>query len=253
MEDAVIRAREIEAIVSVVGGLKAAMPSAPLRVLDLGCGNGYALEVLASAYPQHRYTGLDFSADMLALARRRALRGCQWRQGDARALPFPPASFDLVYTERCLINILDRRGQERALGDIHRVLAPGGHYLMIECFTDGMAALNRARTECGLEAISEAHHNRYFDKPAFRRAVAPLFDVVEPAAFAALPPANFLSSHYFAARVLHPLVTKGTQVRNTEFVKFFSHLPPYGEYAPLQIFMLRALGRRGHRTGRRAR
>jgi SAM-dependent methyltransferase len=187
---------------------------------------------------------------MLALARRRGLRGCRWRRGDARALPFPAASFDVVYTERCLINILDGRGQERALREIHRVLAPGGHYLMIECFTDGLAALNRARTECGLEALPAAHHNRYFDKPAFRRAVAPLFDVVEPAAFAALPPPNFLSSHYFAARALHPLVTRGAQVRNTEFVKFFSHLPPYGEYAPLQIYLLRALAPGDPRRGR---
>ena len=53
-----------------------------------------------------------------------------------------------------------------------------------------------------------------------------------------------------AARALHPLVTRGAQVRNTEFVKFFSHLPPYGEYAPLQIYLLRALAPGDRRRGR---
>ena len=52
---------------------------------------------------------------------------------------------------------------------------------------------------------------------------------------------NFLSSHYFVARILHPLITRGEWVKNTEFVKFFSFLPPIGNYAPVQAYIFEKL------------
>src|SRR5437660_3719880 len=129
-----------------------------LRVLDLGCGNGYALSVLAQAQPALRYCGVDFSEELLAIAKSRALSGCEFKEADARSLPFVDSSFDLVYTERCLINILDWEGQRQAFREINRVLETGGHYLMIECFDDGLENNNRARKECGLDEIQLAYH-----------------------------------------------------------------------------------------------
>jgi hypothetical protein len=39
--------------------------------------------------------------------------------------------------------------------------------------------------------------------------------------------------------VLHPLLTKGEWIRNTEFVSFFSFLPPIGNYAPVQSLVFK--------------
>ena len=158
-------------------------------------------------------------------------------------MPFRDESFDLVYTERCLINILNWEGQKVAIQEIWRLLRPMGYCLLIECFTDGMACLNQARKECGLPVLSEAHHNRYLDKEAFFEFVGRMFTVLRPGEGTidarCIPRPNFLSSHYFVSRVLHPLITKGRQVRNTAFVKFFSWMPPHGEFAPLQAYLLR--------------
>lgn len=241
MEDVVIREKELAAIHRFV--FRLASGDRPLqRLLDLGCGNGHTLETVRPLASETELFGVDATPDMVEVARSRELSGAQFQRGDARDLEFDDGFFDALYTERCLINLLDPKDQRQALGEIARVVRPGGMALLIECFTDGMDNNNLARTQVGLEPLDPAYHNRYFDKEEFFTTVDPYFRRVPPEE---LDPeddgtlaSNFLSSHYFIARVLHPLVTKGEWVRNTEFVKFFSFLPPHGEYSPIQAFLL---------------
>lgn len=235
MEDEIIRARETDLIV----GFVEALGGEPLRIGDIGCGNGYTLEALSRHSPGHRYWGIDFTQELLAIAKHRNLVNCELVEGNTCSLRFDDGFFDAVYTQRCLINILDWEGQKKALDEIHRALKPGGHYLMIECFTDGLLNNNRARRECGLTELKQANHNNYLEKDLLSRAVDGRFSIMEPGQLCAgLPPSNFLSSHYFVARVLHALVTRGEQLKNTEFVRFFSFLPPIGNYSPIQAFVL---------------
>ncbi len=243
MEDEIVREKELQQIhrfVEAVGRLEGPKQ---LRILDLGCGNGYALSSLSAAFPNHEYCGSDFSDELLSIAKDRGLAGCIFRQADARSLPFDDDRFDAVYTERCLINIMNWEQQRQALSEIARVLRHGGYYLAIECFTDGLHNNNKARQECGLDEISAAYHNLYFEKDQFFKAVAESFTVVDSDQFRCPSDthqwsSNFLSSHYFIARVLHPLITRGPAVKNTEFVKFFSFLPPIGNYSPIQSYVL---------------
>ncbi|MEE8452414.1 MAG: class I SAM-dependent methyltransferase [Thermoguttaceae bacterium] len=244
MEDDVIRAKETEAIEDFVRLLDARHPSkSPLRILDLGCGNGHTLHCLSEKFPGHLYSGGEFCDTLLNIARRRSLEHCEFVSCDARDISFADNALDAVFTQRCLINILDWEDQLQALREIARVLKPGGHYLMIECFTDGLENNNKARTECGLEALQPAHHNRYFDKNDLFEAIDGMFRVADPGQLSPgydgpLCDTNFLSSHYFVARVLHPLVTQGEWIRNTQFVKFFAALlPPVGNYSPIQLHL----------------
>ena len=244
MEDDVIRAKETQAIEDFVRLLDTRHANgSPLRILDLGCGNGHTLGHLSEKFPGHHYSGGEFSDDILAIAQGRSLEHCEFVSCDARDICFADESFDAVFTQRCLINLLDWEDQLQALREIARVLKPGGHYLMIECFTDGLDNNNKARTECGLAALRPAYHNLYFDKNVLFEAIDDLFCAADPKRLSLgydgpLCDANFLSSHYFVARVLHPLVTQGEWIRNTEFVKFFAALlPPVGNYAPIQLHL----------------
>lgn len=241
MEDEFVRRKELEWITAFVGAVGSR--SKPLRILDLGCGNAYTLEQVARAHPRHKYVGVDFTEELLAIARGRKIKNAEFSQGDARSLRFRAGTFDLVYTERCLINILEEEEQAKALHEIARVLCRGGYYLMIECFTDGLANNNRARRECGLPEIPEAYHNRYFDRERFQEAVRGKFALLDPEQFQVRGGVelrgNFLSSYYFISRVLYPAVTKGEVARNSEMAKFFAFLPPMGNYSPIQAFVLR--------------
>jgi ubiquinone/menaquinone biosynthesis C-methylase UbiE len=97
--------------------------------LEIGIGTGRNLEF----YPAGtRLLGIDVSPAMLAIARRRARnlgRVIDVRQGDAQSLAFPDAWFDTVVCTLVLCSVPDDR---RTLGEVARVLKPGGRLVLVE-------------------------------------------------------------------------------------------------------------------------
>lgn len=104
-------------------------------VLDLAGGTG---DIAALLLPRVGDKGSivvgDINADMLRVGRDRLLdrgkvRGLDYAQLDAEALPFPDRSFDCVTMAFGLRNVTHK---ERALAEIHRVLKIGGRALVLE-------------------------------------------------------------------------------------------------------------------------
>jgi SAM-dependent methyltransferase len=238
MADQITRQREVDAIVACVAHvLDRAVEASDL--LEVGCGNGYLLQALRERFPTLRLTGAEWSPDMVELAAGRALASCEIRREDVRALTFPAASFDVVVSERCLINVLDAAEQDDALRELHRVLKPGGYLVLVEAFVDGAINLNRARDELGLPPIPVPHHNLWFEEARFTSVIEGRLEKVGDTE--GVPPGNFLSTHYFISRVLYPSVTRREVLYNTEFVRFFEFLPPRGDYSPIRLFLLRSV------------
>jgi ubiquinone/menaquinone biosynthesis C-methylase UbiE len=94
------------------------------RVLDVGCGTGSLNFALPEAASVAAVVGIDQAEVYLASARSRAgdLR-FSFRHADARALPFPDASFDRAYSMLVLQFIPDA---DRAVAEMCRVVRPGG-------------------------------------------------------------------------------------------------------------------------------
>ena len=88
------------------------------RLLDVACGSGLAIELarLRGAV----CSGIDASARLVAVARDRN-PGCDIRVGDMHALPWDPASFDVVTSFRGIWGTTPE-----AVAEIYRVLRPGG-------------------------------------------------------------------------------------------------------------------------------
>ena len=93
-----------------------------VRVLDLGCGAGFLANELAAQ--GHTVTGLDPTTENLDVARAYDRTGhVDYLRGDARDVPFPPASFDVV----CAMDLLEHvDAPERVIAEAARVLRPGG-------------------------------------------------------------------------------------------------------------------------------
>jgi SAM-dependent methyltransferase len=93
------------------------------RVLDIGCGTGVLARAAADRVAaESQVTGLDRNEGMLAVAQRLRPQ-IDWRQGDATALPFADASYDVVLSQFALMYFPDRTA---ALKEMVRVLRPGG-------------------------------------------------------------------------------------------------------------------------------
>ena len=64
-------------------------------LLDVGCGTGFLLDLLAKQQAAH-YAGLDLSPEMIRMARQKDIPGAELTEGSADRLPFPDESFDIV-------------------------------------------------------------------------------------------------------------------------------------------------------------
>ena len=99
------------------------------EVLDVACGTGdMMLELLKQGAD---VTGVDLSEEMLAIAKRKAESG-KWKVADAEQLPFGDASFDAV---TCAFGIRNFVHLEKGLGEMVRVLKPGGRMAILELAT----------------------------------------------------------------------------------------------------------------------
>lgn len=211
------------------------------KVLEIGCGNGYALGKLSKS-PGCTFIGIDANRAMIRIASGRRLKNVTVRVDDILNPRLRERDFDVVFSERCLINLESWSMQKRALDNIHRLLRRNGHYVMLEMFDEGLKELNGARRAVGLEKIAPAWHNRYFRKAELERYMKGRFENALRESSGA-PCDNFLSSYFFGSRVLYPALIqgKGEVEYNNKFVEFFSGCPPFGNYSPIQLWILRKI------------
>jgi ubiquinone/menaquinone biosynthesis C-methylase UbiE len=99
------------------------------QVLEVAVGTGRNLP----GYPAEvTLTGIELSPAMLAIARQRAAdlgRDVDLRDGDAERLPFDDASFDTVV---CSLSLCTIPSPAAAIGEMRRVLRPGGRLLLLD-------------------------------------------------------------------------------------------------------------------------
>jgi SAM-dependent methyltransferase len=103
------------------------------RVLEVGCGRGIALPVLAGRLLPVSLTAVDIDETLVAVARARVAASgivATVVEGDVRSLPFDDQSFDLVIDFGTCYHISGGpRGAVAAMSEIARVLAPGGLFV----------------------------------------------------------------------------------------------------------------------------
>ena len=106
------------------------------RILDLGCGSGWLVRRLATILPEGSATGVDVSDEMVRRARLAAsnLPNAAFLNGTAEEIPAPPDSFTKIISVESAYYWHDLN---RGLGEMLRVLAPGGSaWILINFYRD---------------------------------------------------------------------------------------------------------------------
>ncbi|MEE9464088.1 MAG: methyltransferase domain-containing protein [Candidatus Neomarinimicrobiota bacterium] len=102
-------------------------------VLEVAVGTGLYFARIVAANPTGRNEGVELSPAMLtkALARLEAIESDNYhlQSGDARGLPFPDASFDLL-ANNYMLDLLPEADFDPVLAEFHRVLKPGGRLVV---------------------------------------------------------------------------------------------------------------------------
>jgi SAM-dependent methyltransferase len=122
----------------LVDGFLGAVPGlldrlrAGARGLDLGCGNGHAVNLMATAFPASRFVGLDNSGDALSLAEVErsgaGLANAEFRLADAAEL-VTEHPYDLI---TAFDSVHDQRSPGQVLRRVHDALDPDGVFLLVD-------------------------------------------------------------------------------------------------------------------------
>jgi ubiquinone/menaquinone biosynthesis C-methylase UbiE len=117
-----------------------AVAPSPARILDVGCGTGYLLRLLARRCPEAaELAGVDPAPGMIKVAAAPGAPGApagderlKFSAGVAEQLPYRDGSFDLVVSATSFDHWSD---QLTGLRECHRVLVPGGHLVLVDQFS----------------------------------------------------------------------------------------------------------------------
>lgn len=211
-------------------------------VVDVGCGDGHTLIKLAEHFPKIKFLGIDYSENMIESAKKYLEDKPQLREniefmiGDVLELKkvLSDRHFDIIMTDRCLINLETAEQQSLAIDQISEHVSPGGYYLAIENFIEGHDNMNQARKKVGLSEIPIRWHNRYFTYHDFVEMIKKYFTLDKII--------NFSSSYYFATRVIYSQMCQMKNEQpdyNHEIHQLAIHLPEFGEFSPIKMAILR--------------
>jgi len=145
-------------------------------LLDVGCGTGTFAGMVAGAGLPARIGGLDYAAPMCQLASQKAMAAgaaprARFLNGDSEHLPFTSKTFDAI---TCSNSFHHYPHPDRAVGEMYRVLRPGGRLIIVDGFRDSVIGwfifdVIIARVENHVRHATWRQMRSYFEAAGFER------------------------------------------------------------------------------------
>lgn len=166
-------------------------------ILDIGCGNGFSTAIFSKQ--AKKIVGIDYSEAMIERAQKEFgyLSNIEFKVQDVLNWEFPDRHFDVVISQRCLINLGTWENQQKALLNITKVLKPGGFFFLQEGTRQGREKLNQTREIFGIDRMPPVPFNLDFDEEKLWPFTRQYFDIVEIRRF---------GLYDLISRVVHPLL-----------------------------------------------
>jgi arsenite methyltransferase len=143
------------------------------RVLDLGCGSGWATRLVAKRFHPTKIVGIDISDEMVrrATEQSKEIANIEFLHGAAERIPLPDTSIDKIFSIESFYYWPD---QMMGLKEAKRVLAPGGKiFILINLYKDNHYSLRWAgELKVPVHALSQAEYTELLTKAGFVGAEA---------------------------------------------------------------------------------
>lgn len=160
-------------------------------VLEVGCGNGWNCFGLSQRFIGAHFTGVDYVSEMIAAAQ--SEWGDEWglrfKVGDVLTLDAQgdlADAYDVVFTDRLLINLTSIADQLHALDQLTAKVRPGGHLIILENTIQAREQQNDLREAAGLPRRPPPDYNLYLDEVPFLAKARETLRLVSVDEFAAL-------------------------------------------------------------------
>ena len=242
--DIYLRELEISTFVDVINELKVTEGA---KILDLGCGDGYTtLNIANNLNKNYTFVGLDYSKEMIRNANNNLEKFTNLKNNikfdiaDATKIKniiyekFNGQKFDIIITDRCLINIPSVEKQYDTIKQISECLNENGVYIAIENFAETNNNFNELRKKFNLEEIPVRWHNFFFEEKKFLSQNKKYFNNIEFR--------DFSSSYYLATRIIYSAVCQIENKEpdyNHEINKLALNLPCIGNFSPIRLVILK--------------
>lgn len=210
------------------------------NILDIGCGDGFSTINVFKSFPMCNFIGGDYSENMIKnvkiLLKRMKIKSSNIKFQILNVLDISALKkkFDVIISDRCIINLPTRDIQKRAIKEIWNSLSKKGFYIMIENFIEGHETMNKLRKRLGLKEIPVRWHNNFLDEKMLNNFVSKYFKIVARK--------NISSVYYLITRVVY---SKICQIENREpdydniIYKVAYDIDEYiGNYGPINLLIL---------------
>jgi arsenite methyltransferase len=143
------------------------------RILDLGCGTGWASRRMARIVTAGEVVGLDVADEMLRRAEQAssAFKNVRYAWGSAEKIPEADNAFSKVLSVESFYYYAD---QGKALDELRRVMAPGAKlFILINLYKDNHYSLRwQSELKVPVQALSEAEYKSLLEKHGFKNVEA---------------------------------------------------------------------------------
>ena len=191
-----------------------------IEILEVGCGNGYNCFALYELLPDFKFTGLDYIHEMVKNANRIKSHSPQkyskitFHTGDIMDLERNKDlknTYDIIFTDRCLINLNSTDLQLAGINQILKKLNRGGYFIMLENSVQNYARQNEVRKSVGLLERKPAKYNLFIDEAAIMPQIKKSMRLISIDDFGSL--------HDIILYILIPLINKGAVDYNHPLLK----------------------------------
>lgn len=208
-----------------------------IKILEIGCGNGITAIEIARSFDVD-VLSVDYSPKMVEnahklLKKETNLKGrINFQVLDVRELNLKNQTFDLIISERVLINLDSFEEQLFIINNLYDILNREGTFIMCESSTRGLENINKEREKFNLERIKMPWHNNYIDDDK-------LESEMDKIKFTLAEINHFSSTYYLLSRVInaHNLVSEGKEINyNSTINKMAYKLINLGEFSQTKIW-----------------